>query len=80
MVNNMMDVWECDQVDVQALGKFNDNYNYISVIDVFSKFLHMVPQRSKIGTEFASAFTSIFEDSSRRRLPVWVQTDNGKEF
>ena len=28
-VNNVMDVSECDLVDVQALGKFNDNYIYI---------------------------------------------------
>ena len=76
-----MDVWECDLEDVRALGRFNDNYNCIlSVIDVFSKFLHQVPLRSKTGTAVASAFTSIFEDSSRRRRPVWVRTDKGKEF
>jgi len=41
-----MDVWECDLVDVQALAKFNDKYKYIlSVIDVFSKFLYLIPQR-----------------------------------
>ena len=35
-VNNLMDVWECDLVEVQALGRFNDNYKYIlSVVDVF---------------------------------------------
>jgi len=80
-VNNVMDVWECDLEDVRALGRFNDNYNCIlSVIDVFSKFLHQVPLRSKTGTAVASAFTSIFEDSSRRRRPVWVRTDKGKEF
>jgi len=79
-VNNVMDVWECDLIDVRALGRFNDNYKYmLSVIDVFSKFLHLVPLRSKTGTAVASAFTSIFEDSSSRR-PVWVRTDKGKEF
>ena len=40
-----MNVWECDLVDVRALGKFNDKYVYIlSAIDVFSKFLHKVPR------------------------------------
>ena len=35
-VNNVMDVQECDPVDIQTLSTFNDNYNYIlSVIDVF---------------------------------------------
>ena len=75
-----MDVWECDLVDVRALGRFYDNYKYnLSVIDVFAKFLHLVPLRSKTGTAVASSFTSIFEDSSSRR-PVWVRTDRGKEF
>jgi len=27
-VNNVMDVWECDLVDVRALGRFTDNAFY----------------------------------------------------
>jgi len=78
-VNNVMDVWECDLVDVRALGRFDDNDKYIlSVTDIFSKYLHLVPLRSKTGTAVASAFTSIFEDSGRRRRPVLVRTDRGK--
>ena len=71
-----------DVVDVRALGKFNDRYVYIlSAIDVFSKFLHMVPLRSKTGTAVTSAFQSIFKDPRYgRRRPVWVRTDKGKEF
>ena len=39
-----MDVWECDLIDVQALGKLNDNHNYLLTANyVFSKFLHVVP-------------------------------------
>jgi hypothetical protein len=39
-VNNIMDVWECDLVDVQGLSKHNDGIKYLlSVIDVFSKYL-----------------------------------------
>jgi len=50
-VKNVMEVCECDLVDVRALGKFNDGYVYIlSAIDVFSKFRHMVPLSSKTGT------------------------------
>ena len=81
MVNNVLLVWECNQVDVRALGKFNENYMYIlSVIHIFFKFLHLVLLSSKKGTAVASAFTSIFEDYSRRNRPVWVRTDKGKEF
>jgi len=74
-VYNVMDVWECDLFDVRALRRFNDNYNYILFFtDVFFKFLHLVPLRSKTGTSVASAFTSMFEDSSLRSSPVWVRT------
>jgi len=38
-VTNVMDVWECELLDVQAYAKYNDNYRYIlSVIDVFRNF------------------------------------------
>jgi len=40
-VNNVLDIFEYDLVDVQALSKHNDVYKYLLiVIDVFSKFLH----------------------------------------
>jgi len=49
-VNNL-DVWVADLVDVQEFSKFNDNYKYLlTVIYVFSKFLHIVPLKSKMGT------------------------------
>jgi len=77
-----MDVWECDLVDIRALGKFNDKYVYILfVLDVFSKFLHLVPLRPKTGTAVSSAFQSIFKDPRyATRRPMWLRTDKGKEF
>ena len=49
-VDNIMDVWECDFVDVQALSRHNAGVKYLlTVIDVFSKFLHMFPLKSKSG-------------------------------
>ena len=58
-----MDVWECVLVDLQVLGKYKDNYKYLlMVIDVFSKFLHIVSLRSKTGTAVASAFRSVLGD------------------
>jgi len=80
-MNKVMDVWECDLVEVRALGISNDNYKHIlPVIDVFSKFLHLVPLRSKTGTADALAFMSIFGESRRSRRPFLVQTDKGKEY
>jgi len=85
-VNNVMDVWECDLVDVQAISRYNINNNkfLLTAIDVFSKFLHVVPLRSKTGKDVTTAFLSIFKDptysGSPRRRPIMVRTDKGKEF
>ena len=47
-VSNILDIWECVLVDVQSLAKHNDEQRYLlRVIDVFSKFLHIVPLKSK---------------------------------
>ena len=68
-----MDLRQCDAVDIRALGKFNDTYKGIlSVIDVFSKFLHLVPRGVIAGTAVASAFISLFEDSG-------LDADKGKK-
>ena len=50
------------------------------MIDVFSKYLHLIPIRTKSEPAVASAFRSIFDDPERRRYPIWVRTDKGKEF
>jgi hypothetical protein len=71
-VTNLMDVWECDLLDMQSLAKFNDMYRHIlSVIDLFSKYLHLVP------VKITSAFRSLFHDDDSCRR-VWVRTDKGK--
>ena len=79
-VTNVMDVWECDLVDVQSLSKYNGGYKYIlTVIDVFSKYLHMVSLKVKTGAATAAAFESVLRDPKyRRRRPIWVRTDRGK--
>jgi len=84
-VSNINDVWESDLVDVQGLSKYNDGIKYLlTVIDVFSKFLHIVPLKSKTGNAVTSAFQTILKDPKYlkpiRKRPVWVRTDRGKEF
>jgi hypothetical protein len=78
-VTNAMNVWECALADLQAHARYNDNYRYIlSLIDVFSKYLHLVPVKTKSGPSVTLAFRSIVVDLKRR--PIWVRTDKGKEF
>jgi transposase len=75
-----MDIWECDLLDKQNFIKYNDKYKYLlSVIDVFFKFLQILPLRVKTGTAVASAFRSILATYSHER-PMWVRMDRGKEF
>ena len=71
-------------MDLSSLKKYN-NYRYLlQVIDVFSKYLHSVPLRTKTGKEVAAALESKFREPKYtkpiRRRPVWVRTDKGKEF
>jgi len=62
-VNNINDVWESDLVDVQGLSKYNDGVKYLlTVIDVFSKFLHIIPLKSKTSKAVTSAFQTILKD------------------
>ena len=79
-----MDVWEADLLDVQNVSEFNDNYKYLlTVIDVFSKFLHVVPLKCKTGQTVASAFQSVFTDKYSKpykQRPLTLRTDKGKEF
>ena len=78
-VTNLMEVWECDILDMQSISKYNDTYRYIlSVIDVFSKYLHLVPIKTKSGPAVTSAFRPLLHDDSPR--PLWLRTDKGKEF
>jgi len=85
IVNIILDVWPADLVDVQAFSKFNYNYKYLlTLIDVFSKFLHIVPLKSKMGSSVTLAFKSLFKDPKYstpvQSRPIWVRTDKGKLF
>jgi len=70
-------------IGLQSYAKYNDNFRYIlSVIDVFSKFLYLIPVKTKNEPSVTTAFRSIFDDTPKlmTRRPVWVRTDKGNEF
>ena len=78
-----MDFWEYDLFDVHGLSKYNDGVKFLlSVIEVFSKNLHVVPLKSKTGPSVTSAFQLVLHDSKYsnriRKRPLVVQTDGGK--
>jgi hypothetical protein len=81
-VTNIDHFWDCNLVDVQDLNKHNDGVKYVlTVIDVFSKLLHIVPLSSKTGKAVTTTIQSFFKNPKYsqpiRRRPVWVRTDKG---
>ena len=59
--SNIMYLWEFDILDRQSLAKFNDIYSFILfVIDVFSKYLHLMPVKTKSGRQSLPRFDPYF--------------------
>ena len=62
---------------MQAFSKDNNGIKYLlTVIDIFSKFVWIVPLKRKTGQEVANAFSSILKE--RRPSKTWV--DRGRAF
>ena len=76
-MNGLDVIWAADLIDMQAFSKVNDGINYLlTVIDIFSKFVWIVPLKRKTGQEVANAFSRILKE--RRPSKIWV--DKGREF
>jgi len=73
-VTNVIDGRKCDLMDAEAYAIYSDNQRYVlSVVDVFAKFLHMIPIKTKSGPSIASAFRYTFDDTKySRRRPIWL--------
>ena len=64
-------------IDMQAFSKDNNGIKYLlTVIDIFSKFVWIIPLKLKTGQEVANAFSRILKE--RRPSKMWV--DKGREF
>ena len=70
--------YEMDLADVQSLQKFNDGYCYLFVcIDMFSKYVWVVPLKNKTGPTLVAAFKTIFSSGCKLEK---IMTDQGTEF
>ena len=75
--NAIDESWAADLIDLQAFSKDNNGIKYLlTVIDIFSKFVLIVPLKRKTGQEVASTFSKILME--RRPNKTWV--DRGREF
>ena len=71
------EIWAPDLMNMQAFSKDNNEIKYLlTVIDIFSKFVWIVPLKRKTGQEVANAFWRILKE--RRPSKTWV--DRGREF
>jgi 2-methylisocitrate lyase-like PEP mutase family enzyme len=71
VVTNVMEMREADLLDVQNLSRYNVGVKYLlTSIDVFSKFLQIVPLNNKTGKSVASAFLSKLFSDHRYAKPV----------
>ena len=78
-VTNIDDVWEADLIELRNLKSYNDGYSYLLVIiDVLSKFVWIEPLRDKTSGCVIKAFQRF--SRSEGRVPIYLQTDKGKEF
>ena len=56
-------IFAADLVDMQKYSKQNKHYKYLlTVIDVFSKYVWVIPLKTKTGLEVANAFRRIFKE------------------
>ena len=76
-MNSIDEIWAADLIDMQAFSKDNIVIKYLlTVIDIFSKFVWIVPLKRKTEQEFANAFSRILKE--RRPSETWV--DKGRQF
>ena len=76
IVGGIDEEWQMDLADMQSLKQYNDGYRYLLVcIDVFSKYVWVVPIKSKTGPALVEEFKVILLSG---RKPEKIMTDQGK--
>lgn len=79
-VTNIDDLWEADLIELRNLKSYNDGYSSLLVIiDILSKYVWVEPLRDKTSDSVMRAFQTVLARSNGR-VPVYLQTDKGKEF
>ena len=62
-----------DLADMQLISKYNKGIRYVlCAIDVFSKYVWIVPIKDKKGVIIVNAFQKILDSSERKPNKIWV--------
>ena len=57
-------IWGVDLADMQLISKYNKGIRYLlRAIDLFSKYVFVIPLKDKKGTTIVNAFQSILDNS-----------------
>ena len=76
-MNSIDEILAADLIDMQAFSQDNNGIKYLlTVIDIFSKFVWIVPLKRKKGQEVANGFSRILKE----RRPSKTLVDRGREF
>ena len=71
------EIWSIDVAYVDKLAKYNNGIKYLLVaVDVLSRYLRVVPMRSKSAPDTAKAFKKMIE----KVKPQKIWSDKGTEF
>ena len=72
-------IWGVDLADMLSLGKKNKGIKYLlCVIDLYSKYVFVIPLKDKKGISIVNAFNKIIKQSNRKPNKIW--RDKGGEF
>ena len=72
-------IWGADLADMQLISKFNKRFRFLfCVIDIFNKYVWVVPLKDKKGVSIVNAFQKILKESNQKPNKIWV--DKGCEF
>ena len=72
-------IWGADLADMQLISKFNKRFRFLlCVIDIFSKYVWVIPLKDKKGVSIVNAFQKILKESDRRKSnKIWVDKESG---
>ena len=70
-------IWGVDLADVQSLSKYNKGIKYLlCAINLFSKYVWVIPLKDKKGVRIFNAFQKILDSSNRKSNKIWVDQDS----
>ena len=62
-MNGIDEIWAADLIDMQSFSKHNNGIKYLlTVIDICSKFVWIVPLKRKTGREVVNVFSRIIKE------------------